>query len=236
MLQLFIFLKLKEKDMLTIEKIEQLLKVPVKCKEGRLMRLMSCENFIKKIFIFHSFDLPCNGNFDTQIKYSILKFSQIENSILLNSGNIDKNYISRFTNLPFLPTINIVKNAILEIKTWYDTLNYILETNDFSKIEFIVNNLSLENYIMLANFCGITDFSQNINCSRIIRRFSNFKELTKKFFNHNISKLIYLQETKNHKEYIESMYKIYQDFNLSEYDFMTFILLFDIRKNRNMLD
>ena len=138
MLQLFIFLKLKEKDMLTIKKIEQLLKVPVKCKEGRLIRLMSCENFIKKIFIFHSFDLPCNGNFDTQIKYSILKFSQIENSILLNSGNIDKNYISRFTNLPFLPTINIVKNAILEIKTWYDTLNYILETNSLKNYKLLL--------------------------------------------------------------------------------------------------
>lgn len=222
--------------MLTIKKIEELLSVPIKCKEGRLIRLMSCDNFIKNIFIYHSFDLPNNGNFDMQIKYSILKFSQIETSILDSGNNIDKSYISKFTNSLFLPTMEIVKNAILEIKSWYDTLNYILESNDFSKIAILLNNLSLENYIILTNFCGITDFSQNINCSRFIRRFSNFQELTEKFLKHNISAHIYLQEVKNHKEYIESMYKIYKDFNLSEYDFMTFILLFDIRKNRNMFD
>lgn len=219
--------------MLTIEKIDDLLNVPIKCEDGRLIRLMSCDNILKRIFLYYSHEFSSNKDFDSQLKNVILKFSETVHYILENPNNIDRKKIVFVNEFTILPTKEIIKNAILEIKTWHNVLDEALKS--LSTLDFNVEKLSMINYIVLANFCQISDFSKDINSSRILRRFINFQNQVKNYYTHKISTGIFLEEVKNHKEYIESMNKIYNDFNLKEEDLLTFMLLFDIRKNRNML-
>lgn len=218
--------------MLTIEKIDDLLNVPIKCEDGRLIRLMSCDNILKKILLFYSTELSLKGNFDTQLKTVILKFSEMVYYILEMEGNVDREKLFGVNKFTILPTREIIKNSILEIKNWQNLLDNTLK--DLSNLDFEIDDLSMINYIVLANFCGIADFSKGINSSRILRRFINFRNQTSSFYRHDISTNIFLDEVKNHKEYIEDMTKIYRNFELTEEDLLTFILLFDIRKNRNM--
>ncbi|MDO4282428.1 MAG: hypothetical protein Q4D02_02225 [Clostridia bacterium] len=221
--------------MLTAEKIEGLLKVQINCEEGRLLRLMSCDNSIKSIFVYHSFDssIPCR--FDLRVKTAISIFNDMVNYILQNEGNVDKSKIAEIDMNSILPTKEIIANAMIEIQNWYILLKEILEKCSLSELYERATKLSMMNYIILANFCGITDFCKNINNSRMLRRFSNFQNQTNQLSRGSIPLGAYLNEVQNHKEYIESMYKIYAEFELEEEDFLQFMLLFDIRKNKNIL-
>lgn len=222
--------------MLTAERLEGLLKVPMKCEEGRMLRLMSCDNSIKNLFLYYQFDssfIYCN--FDERVKACIYKFDEMINYILENEGKVDRGKIAEIDANSILPTKQIISNAILEIKNWHDALESILNGSNRIMLYNVVNNLSMMNYIVLANFCGIADFCKNINNSRILRRFVNFQSQTEQLSRGCISFETYLSEVANHKAYIESMYNIYTDFDLAEENFLTFMLLFDIRKNRNMI-
>ena len=108
--------------MLTAEKLEVLLSEPTKTGDTRLMRLMSCDNYIKYIFVYYKLNLT---NFEARTKASILQFSNIVSNILLNEGKITKDTIFGITNSTILPTNEIITNAILELKNWYNTLSYI---------------------------------------------------------------------------------------------------------------
>lgn len=221
--------------MLTTEKLEGLLNVPMKCEEGRLLRLMSCDNSIKSLFLYYQFDGLVYCKFDERVKASIYKFDEMINYILENEGKVDKKRILEIDTNAILPTKQIISNAILEIQNWYNALENILNCSKRIMLYSLVNNLSMINYIILANFCGIADFCKSINNSRILRRFINFQSQTKQLSKGCISFETYLSEVANHKVYIENMYNIYTGFELTEEDFLTFMLLFDIRKNRNMI-
>ncbi len=220
--------------MITIEKIDELLNVPIKCEDGRFIRIMSCDNILKKILLFHSHELKLNGNFENQLKTVILRFSEMVHYILENPENINRESLFGVNKFMVLPTKEIIQNSIFEIKDWYILLDDTLK--DLSNLDFEIDNLSMINYIVIANFCGISDFSRGINSSRLLRRFINFQNQTASFYRHDISTKIFLEEIKNHKEYIETMTKIYKGLDLEPEDLLTFILLFDIRKNRNMFD
>lgn len=220
--------------MITTQKIDELLNVPIKCEDGRLIRLMSCDNILKKILLFHSHELNLSGNFETQLKTVILRFSEMVHYILENPGNVNRQNLFGVNKFMVLPTKEIIQNTILEIKAWNMLLDDTLK--DLSNLDFEIDNLSMINYIIIANFCGISDFSRGINSSRLLRRFINFQNQTSSFYRHDISTKLFLDEVKNHKEYLENMAKIYKESNLETEDLLTFILLFDIRKNRNMFD
>ena len=165
-----------------------------------------------------------------EVQEELVKAFGIE---VLNEGKVDRGKIAEIDANSILPTKQIISNAILEIKNWHDALESILNGSNRIMLYNVVNNLSMMNYIVLANFCGIADFCKNINNSRILRRFVNFQSQTEQLSRGCISFETYLSEVANHKAYIESMYNIYTDFDLAEENFLTFMLLFDIRKNRN---
>jgi len=222
--------------MLSIEKINGLLNIPINCEDGRLMRLLSCDNSIKTLFVFHSSSLPACKGLEERLKFCILRFTEIVIYLLNSNGNVKREKLLGITsNMAILPTKEIIKNAMREIKDWYSFLEYIPNENDFYKLYTSASSLSMINYTVLANFCGITDFCKNVNNSKTLRRFTNFQEQTLQVYKKNMTFEMYLSEVKNHKKYIEDLYQIYTEFELTEYDFLTFILLFDIRKNRNML-
>lgn len=219
--------------MLTAEKLEVLLSEPTKTGDTRLMRLMSCDNYIKYIFVYYKLNLT---TFEARTKASILKFSSIVSNILLNEGRITKDTIFGITSSTLLPTNEIITNAILELKNWYDTLSYInSEKFDTLELEYKVNSLSLQNYIFLTNFCGITSLEKGTNNSKIVKRFMNFEEQTSNFLNGFFLTHSYFKEVLEHIKYLDDFYLLYQKYEISNEEFLCFILLFDIRKNKNFI-
>ncbi len=222
--------------MLNAKTLESLLNAPIKCDEGRLMRLMSCDNPIKTIYIFHHYDSSVQGSFECKVKASILEFSKMVDYLLKNEGNVDRDRLIGVNKVAILPTRNIIKNALYEIANWIYLLKEILVSNDITTLYSDIYSLSMINYIVLTSFCGITDFSKNINNSRTLRRFINFQKESKQFIKGDIHIDAYLKEVANHKQFLEETFRTFFKYDLLEEDFLAFILLFDIRKNRNMVN
>ena len=221
--------------MLTNQKIHEMMEIPIeKYPPGRFLRLMSWDNPVKNLYIFFpNEDINTEGT--SRIEYCIQIFYQ-DTLYLLQAQSIDRQKLHAIKPTVILPTKQNVISAIQEISMFYHFLQNISKRNlSISEIVEQAKNLSLDNFILITNYCNITDFSKNINNSHMVRRFANFQKHTNHLFHDPSYMEIYLKEVENQLAYLNGLKAIYEQYELGIEDFITFVLLFDLRKNKNML-
>lgn len=217
--------------MLTKENIEALLKIDTKNKsDNRYLRLMSCDNPIKDLYVYHLKEIreefnECPKHFDRQLALCTYKFILTVESCL--NGNEVPTYLK---NCATPLSKELIRNALSEILTFYKLLVYIQENDAYdSEYLYRVSTFKIPNYVALLEMCGILDVSNNIYRSKFLARFLNIKDQVQSYNEEKMSRKILDSEFKSHIEYITEQFSIIAKFNMSEEDILAFLILFDIR-------
>lgn len=217
--------------MLTKEKIEALLKIDTQNKtDTRAIRIMSCDNPIKDLFVYdlNSIREEFNENpkgFESQLALCIYKYDK-ELNLYLN-GQIESVNVKA-------PTITLkkqmIQNSIKEFCNFYALLKKVADDSDYSyQTLYDIIHFRLDNYTSILQLCGLINISDNEFRSKFLSRVINVKIQTENFKDGKMSPIIFANEYAEHIDYIGSQLKLINDYELYDEDFLIYVIMFDIR-------
>ena len=216
--------------MLTNDQAKQLLTLLSSQTDDKVIRLMSCDNPIKNMFVNNLLDLSSKPfDFLDRIEDYLIYFSSMTDYILKNKGNIDRSQLLGISNQVLLPTRQIVEQALLEIRAFHNCLIYLQSERYFSQYYHEIRKLSFFHYSILTTFCGMTDLSKNVNHSKLLSHFMNFQKQCEKVYHKNMLLQNYLVEINYHRKYLDDQIALFQSLGLKKDDIFIFMLLFDIK-------
>lgn len=209
--------------------IEALFNIPTSnIVSNRYLRIMSCNNPIKNIYIFNLksikkyFNLN-ESNFEENIIYCTYKYDLDLHYNLLKNNTI-KNYTQIKLNS------NIINHSIHELTSLYYLLN---NKHITKKIMNILLKYNLKNYKKVLQFCEIIDIDKNIYHSKILSRLLNLRKQIQSYKNNNLPKELLIKEINTQKSFLNKHLNIIQKYNLYSEDFIIYTILFDIKHNNN---
>lgn len=222
--------------MLKKENIDTLLKINTENNDNRYLRIMSCDNPIKQLYVFYLNDIKrefkneLDNKFDSQILMCTYKFySTLYEYLNDNTKSIN------VTNCCFKIDNNIIQNAMTEIFNFHTLLAAIFSKGTFH--EEIANELfsyKISNYIVILQFLNLVDINNCTNSSKILSRFYNIKEQLNNYYDDKMDRLILIKEINEHTKYFSKQIAFIREYNLLKAeDFLLYILLFDIKHNKN---
>lgn len=217
--------------MLTNDQVKQILTLLSSQKDDKIIRLMSCDNPIKNMFVNNLLDLSSKPfDFLERIEDYLVYFSSMTDYILKNERSIDRSKLLGISNQVLLPTRQIVEQALLEIKAFHNCLIYLQSEQYFLHSYYHeIRKLTFFHYSILTTFCGMTDLSKDINYSKLLGRFLNFQKQCEKVYHKNMLPQNYLVEINYHRRYLEEQILLFQSLGLKKDDIFIFMLLFDIK-------
>lgn len=217
--------------MLTKERIEALLKINTKNKQDcRAIRIMSCDNPIKELFIYELGNIKNEFNeypteFEKQLALCIYKFDK-ELNLYLNKKPNNIN----IKNSALILNSELIKRAISELNELHYLLSNVVENNVFnSDILYDILNFKPNNYIAILQICGLVDISNDIFRSKILSRILNIKEQIVNYKNGRMKKEKLIYEFEFQLQYISSQLYTIENTNMYEEDFLIYVIMFDIR-------
>ncbi len=217
--------------MLTNEKIEALLKIDTQNpSDTRLLRIMSCDTPVKDIFVYDLSKIKKEfgvnpQKFDTQLALCIYKYDlELKNYLEGNSDYINvKSSVIKLTK-------ELISNSIKEIHDFYDLIQKVAVQEDLSyDTLYKILHFSFESYIQLLQLCGLINISDNIFRSKLLARVLNAKEQVKNYKEDRMPYTTLEEEFIKHAEYLSSQFRLIEENNLTQEDFLIYIILFDIR-------
>lgn len=217
--------------MLTNEKIEALLKIDTQNpSDTRLLRIMSCDTPVKDIFVYDLSKIKKEfgvnpQKFDTQLALCIYKYDlELKNYLEGNSDYINvKSSVIKLTK-------ELISNSIKEIHDFYDLIQKVAVQEDLSyDTLYKILHFSFESYIQLLQLCGLINISDNIFRSKLLARVLNAKEQVKNYKEDRMPYTTLEEEFIKHAEYLSSQLRLIEENNLTQEDFLIYIILFDIR-------
>lgn len=217
--------------MLTNEKIEALLKIDTQNpSDTRLLRIMSCDTPVKDIFVYDLSKIKKEfgvdpQKFDTQLALCIYKYDlELKNYLEGNSDYINvKSSVIKLTK-------ELISNSIKEIYDFYDLIQKVAVQEDLSyDTLYKILHFSFESYIQLLQLCGLINISDNIFRSKLLARVLNAKEQVKNYKEDRMPYTTLEEEFIKHAEYLSSQFRLIEENNLTQEDFLIYIILFDIR-------
>lgn len=217
--------------MLTNEKIEALLKIDTQNpSDTRLLRIMSCDTPVKDIFVYDLSKIKKEfgvnpQKFDTQLALCIYKYDlELKNYLEGNSDYINvKSSVIKLTK-------ELISNSIKEIYDFYDLIQKVAIQEDLSyDTLYKILHFSFESYIQLLQLCGLINISDNIFRSKLLARVLNAKEQVKNYKEDRMPYTTLEEEFIKHAEYLSSQFRLIEENNLTQEDFLIYIILFDIR-------
>ncbi len=222
--------------MLSKENIEALLKIDTQnSTDNRYIRIMSCDNPVKELFVYHlqevnqEFDVP-NGTlypFEIEIALCILKYDKDLHAYL--NGDLTVEYGNK------CPTIvlsqQMIERAIDEIFDFYTLVSEVATGNGTLSHEHLdlILTYKIPNYIAILQLCGIVDLSEGLSRSKFLDRFLNIKDQVANYRDNRMKKETFLKEFREHLDYLSKQKKIIEEYNMKEEDFLVYSILFDIR-------
>lgn len=218
--------------MLTEETIEALLKIKTHhASNTRSLRIMSCDNPIKELFVYDLKEIREEFNenpegFEKQLALCIYKFDRELNLYLNNMPN-HTNIKATATQL----SLAIIQNAINEITALRDLIvKSIMEPSNMDLV-----NYNPVNYIALLQMCGLVDISNNVYRSKLLSRIINMKQQVRNYNDDKMRRATFAEEFRSHLEYVSYQLDIINTNKMYNEDFLVYIIMFDIRhykKNR----
>lgn len=221
--------------MLKKENIEALLKIDTENNlDNRYLRILSCDNPIKELYVFHLNDVKreyknMSKEFENKLLFCIYKFN-LDLHSYLNGTKAKINTV----NCAFKLDNYIVQKAMFEIFEFYSLLESTFNKNRFH--EEILDELysyKISNYIAILQFLNLVDINNDICNSKILSRFHNIKEEIDNYYDDKMNQLILINEFNEHLKYFSKQIEFIKQYKLLEAeDFLIYILLFDIKHNK----
>lgn len=217
--------------MLTNEKIEALLKIDTQNpNDTRLLRIMSCDTPIKDIFVYDLSKIKKEfgvnpQKFDSQLALCIYKYDSELKDYL--EGNTD--YINVKSSVIKL-TKELISNSIEEIYGFYDLVQNVANQKDLSyDTLYKIVHFNFESYTQILQLCGLVNISDNIFRSKLLARILNAKEQVKNYKEDRMPYTTLEEEFIKHADYLSSQVKLIEENNLTQEDFLIYVIVFDIR-------
>lgn len=217
--------------MLTNEKIEALLKIDTQNpNDTRLLRIMSCDTPIKDIFVYDLSKIKKEfgvnpQKFDSQLALCIYKYDLELKDYL--EGNTD--YINVKSSVIKL-TKELISNSIEEIYGFYDLVQNVANQKDLSyDTLYKIVHFNFESYTQILQLCGLVNISDNIFRSKLLARILNAKEQVKNYKEDRMPYTTLEEEFIKHADYLSSQVKLIEENNLTQEDFLIYVIVFDIR-------
>lgn len=217
--------------MLTRDKIEALLKINTNNKkDSRYLRIMSCENPIKELFIYHLPKIKDEFNenptgFDEQLELCIFKFISDVHSYI-NGKDIEINFKSCAVEL----TRALLTNALKELFDLYHLIKDVHEKNDYTYDElYAISSFRFPNYIAVLQLCGIIDISEDVYRSKMLSRLLNIKDQVRSFRENRMILALLASEFSTHVEFLQEHIDRIREYDICEEDFPAYLIMFDIR-------
>lgn len=217
--------------MLTREKIGALLKIDTKNKkDNRYLRVMSCDNPIKELYVYHLKEIRAEFNeypngFEEQIALCIQKFiSSIY--MYLDGKDVDTHTKKCAIKL----TRELIASARTEMFDFYNLIKSVHEVNEYTFNEiYEISSFRLPNYIAILELCGIVDMNEDVFRSKFLARFLNIKDQIRNYRENRMDLHILDGEFTSHLEYLSEQINILKEYEISDEDFLAYVILFDIR-------
>lgn len=221
--------------MLTKESIEALLKINTKTKNStRALRIMSCDNPIKELFIFSLRDIKNEykqdpKGFDEQLALCIYKFNQ-ELNLYLN----DKENFVNIKDSTVVLNKQVIQKALQELIELRDMVSDVVQKNAVtSENVYALLHFKPENYIAILQICGLVDISNNVFRSKMLSRILNIKDQLYNYKSGRMPLCTLLDKFNLHLDYISSQIELIQNNKLYDEDFLVYTILFDIQRYTN---
>ncbi len=217
--------------MLTMEKIEALLKINTQNeKDNRALRIMSCDNPVKDLFVYElkhiRQELKLNPqSFEEQLAMCIYKYNLDLNEFL--NGNIDNVNVKDST---IQLNKELINNAINEIYSFLNLLiDIVKDSNYSSKTIHDIIHFKFESYTAILQICGLINISDNVFRSKLIARVLNVKEQTINFKEERMSMSTLCHEFRQHIDFFANQISLIEENELTDEDFIIYVIMFDIR-------
>ena len=217
--------------MLTRDKIEALLKINTNNKkDSRYLRIMSCDNPIKELYIYHLPRIKDEFNenpkgFDEQIELCIFKFISDVHSYL-NGEDVEINFKSCAVSL----NRQLLTNALKELFDLYHLITDVYEKNDYTFDELhAISSFRFPNYIAVLQLCGIIDINEDVYRSKLLARLLNIKDQVRNYRENRMNLDILKSEFSSHVDFLTEHVDRIREYDISEEDFPAYLIMFDIR-------
>ncbi len=223
--------------MLTMDKIEALLKINTQNeKDNRALRIMSCDNPIKDLFVYElkhiRQELKLNPlSFEEQLAMCIYKYNLDMNEFL--NGNIDNVNVKDST---IHLNKELINNAINEVYSFLNLLiDIVKDSNYSSKTIHDIIHFKFESYTAILQICGLINISDNVFRSKLIARVLNVKEQTLSFKEDRMSKSSLYHEFRQHIDFFANQISLIEKNKLTDEDFIIYVIMFDIKHYKHSI-
>ena len=224
--------------MLKEETIQALLKVDTKNpNDNRMLRIMSCSNPIKDLYVYHLSEVReslnkypnkfedmlvlCIYKFDCDV-YDYLEGNRPDIYTKTCAVKLDKELIKGAVNelyMLFSLIAEAISSGVIDHKTVCDIAEY-----------------KMPNYIAILQLCGLIDINDDVYRSKILSRFHNIKDEIISYRDMRMDKDKLLEEFRHHLEFFSEQLDYIKKYNMYGEDFLVYTIMFDIRHykhNRN---
>lgn len=217
--------------MLTRDKIEALLEINTNNKkDSRYLRIMSCDNPIKELYIYHLPKIKDEFNenptgFDEQIVLCIFKFISDIHSYL-DGKDVKINFKSCAVEL----SRPLLTNALKELFDLYHLINDVYEKDDYTFNElYQISTFRFPNYIAVLQLCGIIDINEDVYRSKLLARLLNIKDQVRNYRENRMTLDILKTEFSSHVDFLAEHVDRIREYDISEEDLPAYLIMFDVR-------
>lgn len=223
--------------MLDQKTIKALLEIDTQnVKDTRCLRILSCDNPIKDLYIYHLSDIReefAKDNktsilaLDENLALCIFKFN-IEMAHMLNDEPVDTCIELKNSTIKLVKPL--IQSAMQEVFQFYDLVLNVATDDDYNYTTLkAIETFKVENYIAILELCGLVNISEDLYRSKFLSRFLNIKEQVKNYLEGRMKRDIFRSEFSEHLKYLRSQLNIIKEYNMTNEDFLVYTIMFDIR-------
>ena len=218
--------------MLSYERIFELLQIDTQHDDSRALRIMSCENPIKDLYIYEIARIKKKYDISTIDFISTLATCIKEYNDEVANHLKGQTISMHSKNKTIYLSEELIQNAINEISTITDILRAIVLNNDynFSQLRSL-QRMKVDNFIAVLQICGLVDLSNNQFRSKILSRIQNIKEQVGNYCDERMPHEKLEEEFVSHLDYFTQQKQMIDQ--MQGEDFLVYVIMFDTRRYKH---
>lgn len=215
--------------MLSYERIFELLQIDTQHDDSRALRIMSCENPIKDLYVYELAQIKRKYNVSTNDFISTLatciKAYNEEVATYLQNPNFSIHSENSAIHL----SNELIQNAIAELFSVITLLKAIVLYDDYSyPLLRELQHVKIDNYIAILQICGLVDMNNNQFRSKNLSRIQNIKEQVSNYCDQKMPQEKLAEEFNSHLDYFTEQAELIE--TMQGEDFLIYVIMFDTRR------
>lgn len=218
--------------MLSYERIFELLQIDTQHDDSRALRIMSCENPIKDLYVYELAQIKRKYDISTSdFVYTLatcIKEYNEEVALHLKDQTKPVHSENKTINL----TEELIDGAIADIYNIYTVLNAIVLCNDYSfPLLRELQHIKVDNFIAILQVCGLVDLNNNQFRSKLLSRIQNIKEQVSNYCDEKMPQEKLVEEFTSHLDYFTQQKQMIDQ--MQGEDFLVYVIMFDTRRYKH---